>query len=181
MEQGRETLDDSPPPGSPSKVDATTLTLVRSVQAEMNDKMAPGIKYAGKPYWERTYVVPESETVLGGAFVSDFSSAGRKLAIRDAQLHGGLAQVAVERYRLREGRLPESLDALVPEFLESVPTDPFDGQPMRYGVEGDGYRIHSVGPDGEDGGGVERIDRDTDAGDIILWPWGPALKPRRSG
>ncbi len=34
---------------------------------------------------------------------------------------------------------------------------------------------------GEDGGGVERIDRDTDAGDIILWPWGPALKPRRSG
>jgi hypothetical protein len=31
--------------------------------------------------------------------------------------------------------LPDQLDALVPEYLERVPLDPFDGQPLRYSRE----------------------------------------------
>ena len=40
--------------------------------------------------------------------------------------------VAIERYRLKYGKLPEKLPDLVPEFLAAVPLDPFDGRNLRY-------------------------------------------------
>jgi predicted nucleic acid-binding protein len=44
--------------------------------------------------------------------------------------------VAAELYRRKTGRRPESLDALVPEFLPSVPVDPFDhGAALKYDAE----------------------------------------------
>ena len=43
-----------------------------------------------------------------------------------------IALLAVERFRLKNGRLPDSLSELVPDFMPSIPTDPFDGKPIRY-------------------------------------------------
>ena len=44
--------------------------------------------------------------------------------------------VAAELYRRKTRRRPESLDALVPEFLPSVPTDPFGlGAALKYDAE----------------------------------------------
>ena len=40
--------------------------------------------------------------------------------------------VACLLYEIRHGQLPETLDALVPEYLGEVPRDPFDGKPFRY-------------------------------------------------
>lgn len=40
--------------------------------------------------------------------------------------------VAVERYRRKNGALPENLDALVPTFLDSVPVAVTTGKPFRY-------------------------------------------------
>jgi len=53
--------------------------------------------------------------------------------------------------------LPKKLDDLVPEFLESVPRDPFSGDraPLRYRVNSDGsWLVYSVGPDMNDDAGV---------------------------
>lgn len=61
--------------------------------------------------------------------------------------------VAIERFRLRHGDPPKTLDDLVPEFLSEVPLDPFDGKPLRYRVEGNEYRVYSVEADGVDQGG----------------------------
>jgi len=73
---------------------------------------------------------------------------------RDAAMNGATdAAIACERYRRRHGKLPERLDQLVPEFLPEVPSDPFDGEPLRYVVSDDGYLVYSVGPDGTDHGG----------------------------
>lgn len=65
---------------------------------------------------------------------------------------GGLA---VERYRLARGALPETLRDLVPTYIPDVPSDPFDGKPLRYKRLERGYVIYSVGPDGNDDGGKE--------------------------
>ena len=66
-----------------------------------------------------------------------------------------LAAVAIERYRLkRGGALPDSLEALVPEFLSGVPIDPLSGEPVRYRRIGDGYTVYSVGRNGKDDGGT---------------------------
>lgn len=63
------------------------------------------------------------------------------------------AAVAIERFRLRHGKLPATLDALTPEFLYEVPLDPFDGQPLRYRIDPSEYKVYSVGVDGIDQGG----------------------------
>ncbi|MGB2984586.1 MAG: hypothetical protein WBE26_01775 [Phycisphaerae bacterium] len=81
---------------------------------------------------------------------------------RTAQQHlrslGGLKAarlaVAAEQFRLKAGRLPESLDELVPQYLDAVPTDPFDGQPMRFAVTEKGIVIYSVGANLADDGGI---------------------------
>jgi hypothetical protein len=63
--------------------------------------------------------------------------------------------IAVERYRLahKDRQWPECLDQLVPSFLDKVPTDPFDDQPIRYRRVGKDVVIYSVGLDGVDDGG----------------------------
>jgi len=43
-----------------------------------------------------------------------------------------LVKIATQRLRIRENRLPLTLDELVPEFLETVPIDPADGAPLRH-------------------------------------------------
>jgi hypothetical protein len=69
-----------------------------------------------------------------------------------------LADVAlkIEHFRADEGRLPATLDELVPKYLSAVTIDPFDGQPLRFHHLDKGYVIYSVGRDGHDNGGRER-------------------------
>jgi hypothetical protein len=63
--------------------------------------------------------------------------------------------IAVERYRrAHQDTLPTSLDELVPSYLKAIPLDPLNGQPLRYRVTADAYTVYSVGPDGDDDGGM---------------------------
>jgi len=62
------------------------------------------------------------------------------------------ALIALKCYRSKYGGLPDGLAELVPEFLDAVPTDDFDGQPLRYSQAKE--IVYSVGPDFTDDGGV---------------------------
>lgn len=74
-----------------------------------------------------------------------------------SQLQCAETALAVEQYRLKYHRLPESLDALVPEFIDTVYLDPFDGEPLRYQLrEEGGYTIYCIGEDGVDNGGLDQ-------------------------
>ncbi|MCX6984707.1 MAG: hypothetical protein NT118_08160, partial [Lentisphaerae bacterium] len=64
------------------------------------------------------------------------------------------AALAVERYRLKYGKLPENLSDLKGEFIEKVPLDPFDGKELRYRKLPKGYMIYSIGSDCVDNGGT---------------------------
>lgn len=59
------------------------------------------------------------------------------------------AQLAADIYAAETGQKAPSLQALVPEYLDAVPMDGFDGQPIRYA---DGV-VYSVGEDFADDGG----------------------------
>jgi hypothetical protein len=53
---------------------------------------------------------------------------------------------ALERHRLARGKYPASLAGLVPAFLDSVPRDVIDGQPLRYACpDGLHFSLYSVG------------------------------------
>ena len=51
--------------------------------------------------------------------------------------------------------LPESLEALVPEFMAELPRDPFDNVPLRYIQRQRSFTLYHIGPDGIDDGGLD--------------------------
>lgn len=81
--------------------------------------------------------------------------------------------LAIERYRLKYDALPESLESLVPEFIEAVPLEPFDGQPLRYIRYEDGYTVYTIGEDGVDNGGWsrEQMAEETGEGEPEEYDW----------
>ncbi len=73
---------------------------------------------------------------------------------RHAKLRSLITLLAAERYRQVRGRWPQTVADLVPVQLSAMPLDPFDGQPLRYRRLPDGIAVYSVGPDGNDDGGM---------------------------
>jgi hypothetical protein len=57
------------------------------------------------------------------------------VARNEAMRRLAVTALGLERFRLNTGRLPETLEELVPDYLEAVPVDPFDGQSVRYEPE----------------------------------------------
>ena len=79
--------------------------------------------------------------------------------------------LAATRERLASGTLPESIDALVPARLPSVPRDPFTNDAsLHLKATPDELLVWSVGPDGKDDGGPrkEGVESDTDSDDVGL-------------
>jgi hypothetical protein len=61
--------------------------------------------------------------------------------------------LAVRRYILRQGHPPGALADLVPEFLATVPVDPFTLKPLQYELDTAGHwRVFSLGQDKSLGG-----------------------------
>ena len=91
-----------------------------------------------------------------------------------AFLRCAIVAVAVERYRIAHGRWPNHLDELVPRYLANVPTDPFDGQPVRYRRLKDGMIIYTIGEDQKDNGGQRvRIQAGAPDRDVGFQLWDP--------
>jgi len=83
-----------------------------------------------------------------------FFSSEKTLFLETACRQAAVA-CALERYRLAEGRYPESLKTLVPRWLEQVPADVVapSGAGMLYRPEGaTGFVLYSIGLNGEDDG-----------------------------
>lgn len=85
--------------------------------------------------------------------------------------------IALKRYLLRHGKPAPNLNALVPEFLPSVPIDYMDGKPVNYRLNPDGnFTLYSVGEDGkDDGGNATLLDEKKDTRSLwarkdFVWP-----------
>ena len=87
-----------------------------------------------------------------------------------------LCAIALKRYSLRYGKLPESLKMLVPEFLSSLPVDYMDGKPIKYRLHNDGsFTLYSVGEDGKDNDGDLSLPEGSKSKDLwrrrdYVWP-----------
>lgn len=74
--------------------------------------------------------------------------------------------IAVERYRLKHGKLPASLGDLVPEYLDALELDTFANEPLRYKITEKGFMVYSVNDNMVDDGGVD--DRDREDNDWVI-------------
>lgn len=89
-------------------------------------------------------------------FLPGIASGARKFGHGQTQLDQAVLACALERFRLAHGQYPESLDALVPRFIEKMPHDLITGQPLKYRRTEDGlYLLYSVGWNEKDDSGVE--------------------------
>jgi hypothetical protein len=66
----------------------------------------------------------------------------------------GQIACALERYRLAHGTYPDTLDALVPRFIEKLPHDLINGQPLVYRTDSGIFTLYSVGWNETDDGGT---------------------------
>jgi len=96
----------------------------------------------------------ESSVSLHGSESLTKSDVDRVLGLWHADLRVAQTALAVERFRASERKLPATLDELAPRYLPVVPTDPFDGLPLRYRRTEKGYIVYSIGPAKIDQGGV---------------------------
>jgi hypothetical protein len=83
-----------------------------------------------------------------------FDKAARSAFRHDVEKALLETEIALRRFRARQGRWPAKLDELVPEFIASVPIDRMNGEPLRYRTNPDGgFTLWSVGDDFIDHGG----------------------------
>ena len=111
------------------------------------------------------------------SFVSALTSSTEHLAVSQARtkvaLDGAVLVIALERYRRAHGGFPETLDALVPTYIDSIPKDTFTEGPLIYKRAGEDYQLHTAGPNQEDnGGGFIPEGKTRPLGDdvVIHWP-----------
>jgi len=115
------------------------------------------------------------ENVLETLLMPSLGGAAARFAYAQSSVDLARVAIALERYRLAHGEFPESLDALLPQFMKIIPHDIINGQPLHYRLTDDGqFVLYSVGWDERDDGGVVVLIKgstgevDRDKGD---WVW----------
>jgi hypothetical protein len=94
--------------------------------------------------------LPEEMLWFGGP---EIGATVLKESTLEALMDTARIGLAARIFMMREGRWPESPAALVPEFLEKEPLDPFTGKPYVYRAGEAGLLVYSVGANLKDEGG----------------------------
>lgn len=85
--------------------------------------------------------------------------------------------IALANYRLEHGKYPATLTELAPKYLDRIPNDLFNGQPLKYSLKDDGYRLHSVGPNKTDDNGRGRESNPRGDDIVVEMPMKAPQKP----
>lgn len=98
---------------------------------------------------------PTPTTVIAKMMLPALNAAARRFAREQISVDLARTACALERYQLAHEEYPESLDALVPQFISKLPHDIIGGQPLHYRRTRDGqFVLYSVGWNEKDDGGV---------------------------
>lgn len=114
---------------------------VQHVRLPVDPDSGVGLIFGGNPVGKlllRMIVVAPDRAYLKSGEVAAALAAVRTL-------------VALSAFERENGALPDTLDALVPTYLDAIPRDPWDGAPLRYDRER--RLVWAIGPDGVDEGG----------------------------
>jgi len=108
--------------------------------------------------------------VLASIAIPNSVKAAQTTARNQTLVNEALIACALERFHQARGKYPENLDALVPQYADSLPRDIIRGQPFKYRTTADGeFVLYSVGWNEKDDGGIAAINPSD--GD---WVWATA-------
>jgi hypothetical protein len=127
---------------------------VGALQPAYDSYMNALIAASRVPYGAPRPAVPALDPGLAW-LIPDYGQSRYRYVLNETQNALLITALAVTAYHQNHGRYPESLEALAPAYLPSVPIDPFSaGFPLRYRLSGGSPVLYSVGPDGKDDGGT---------------------------
>lgn len=111
--------------------------------------------------------------MLSPLLLPSLTRCAQKFARAQSIVDSARLACALERCRLASGQFPETLEALVPKFMEALPHDVISGQPLKYRRTDDGqFILYSVGWNETDDGGKVELTKssspDPNQGD---WVW----------
>jgi len=110
--------------------------------------------------------------VLVRLLLSGLAKTFQKSALSQTGVDQVALACALERYRLANGKLPPTLDSLVPQFIEHLPKDVCDGQPLKYRPADNGqFVLYSVGWNEKDDGGTAVMNKERTAVDPAQGDW----------
>jgi len=96
----------------------------------------------------------------------------QKSAVAQAGVDQTVLACALERYRAANGRFPETLAAVAPQFIDKVPVDVCTGQPLKYRLEADGrFLLYSVGWNEKDDGGTVAMEKGSQSPALTQGDW----------
>jgi hypothetical protein len=169
------------PEDADAQVERTTPTELSRRVAEVNRYYHALLGLDGVPYAARLGKLTALKTVGGEDVLSHVVQAiqptatsmvaySRGISRATATLRAMECLVALRRWQLSHcggGSLRDLASVVRSAGLKAVPTDPYDGKPMRLAIVDGQPIIYSVGRDGKDDGGRTDSKLDMNPGDLI--------------
>lgn len=151
--------------GAPAgSIDLTHDSVLPAVCNE-NDKRLEAFLSRGSPF-----------KILAAIIVSNFRKAIMTTGRNQNLVNQALVACALERYHLAHGQYPESLDSLVPQFIDELPHDVINGGEPKYRKTDNSFVLYSIGWNEKDDGGTSALNKDGSTdwenGDWV-WPSAP--------
>jgi len=135
-----------------------------------NNLVLPREAEAGTKEVEQAIQHPRPWNIWARFAIPNFTKAVQTTARNQTQVNEGQIACALERYHLAHSEYPETLDALVPQFIEKLPHDIIGGQPLHYrrtelpssdsGAASGKFLLYSVGWNETDDGGQVVLKKD---------------------
>jgi len=119
--------------------------------APQTQRVYPGLSRMNSELFDKLPCTPYSFVFkLLGGFISP-----QGFVHTQTEINMALVACALERHRLARGHYPDTLDALAPEFLEKLPRDIINGEPLKYRLTSAGrFILYSVGWNEKDDAGT---------------------------
>ena len=112
--------------------------------------------------------------------IPNFIKPSQSTSKNQTTVHLARIAIALERHFLAHKQYPETLDALVPQFIAKLPHDVINGQPLKYRrTQTGGFILYSVGwNEKDDGGTVVMTSGKTPSVDMAKgdWVWASEAK-----
>jgi hypothetical protein len=119
---------------------------VTSNSAELNSQI-----YGGRPRWFTLL----DHRLFAAVLLPSLNNIAAKIAMAQTAANQAALGCALERYRIKKGQSPSTLQDLVPQFISRTPNDVITGEPYRYRrTDDDNFILYSVGWNEKDDGGV---------------------------
>lgn len=130
------------------------LTPRQTVFRNYSDYMDTLIALAQKPYATPATLPPPPQDFYNRSLAQAMRIGYWSYTKHETRYALSFLAMALQAYHLDFKTYPQTLKALTPRYLKTIPNDPFGaGKPLRYRQSGNKYLLYSISSDGKDDSG----------------------------